>query len=81
VGAEGEGTWRKSCSIDECGTGRGTRTWRGEVIWDETMGLYRKKYRETNRGMEILRTMETCILPQHKMIGEAATEVAISPRF
>lgn len=53
----------------------------GEKVWDEAMGLYRRKYRETNRGMEILRTLETCILPQHKTIGQATAEVALNPRF
>lgn len=50
----------------------------GEKVWDEAMVLYRRKYRETNRGMEILRTMETS---QHKTRGEATAEVALSPCF
>lgn len=53
----------------------------GEKVWDEAMGLYRRKYRETNRGMEILGTTETCIPPQHKTRGEATAEVALSPCF
>jgi hypothetical protein len=43
VGAEGEGTWRKSCSVDEWNGERRERTWRGEKVWDEAMSFIQEK--------------------------------------